>query len=62
MDAFLARLRAHYQSRGEDPSLLEIKTWPETGAPEEHIGFGAASHEAKTTQAEFLARTLAPSL
>lgn len=60
--AFLDRLRAHYTERREDPALIELKTWDQTGAPEEHIGFGSASHEAKTTQAEFLARALAPSL
>jgi len=56
--AFLERLRAHYTDHGADPGLIEIATWPETGAPREHIGFGRHTNEAKNTQTAFLARTL----
>lgn len=56
---FLERLRAHYRQRGADPALVAIATWPETGAPAEHIGFGRVSNEAKTMQTEFFARHLA---
>jgi dienelactone hydrolase len=55
---FLTRLREDYAAKGADPALVEWKTWPTTGAPEEHSGFGRVSNEAKNVQTEFLARTL----
>jgi alpha-beta hydrolase superfamily lysophospholipase len=58
MRAFVERLRDHYRARGADPSIIELKTWPETGAPEEHVGFGRYSNDAKNAQTEFLARHL----
>jgi hypothetical protein len=57
---FLNTLRAHYTSRGSDPGLIELKTWPTTGAPQEHNGFGRVAAEAKTAQVEFLTRWLKP--
>ncbi|MFO0833097.1 MAG: prolyl oligopeptidase family serine peptidase [Phycisphaerales bacterium] len=57
-DRFLQDLRAHYTARGADPSLVQSRTWPTTGAPQEHSGFGRASHEAKGLQTEFFARWL----
>jgi len=57
---FADRLRTHYQEIGADPSLVELVTWPETGAPEEHIGFGRFSNDAKNTQTAFLTRHLNP--
>lgn len=56
---FLDALRAHYAASGADPALIELKTWPQTGAPDEHIGFGPKSNDAKNAQADFLARRLA---
>lgn len=56
--AFVERLRAHYAARGADPALIEFVTWPTTGAPEEHVGFGRVSNEAKNAQTEFLVRKL----
>ncbi|MEL6330363.1 MAG: prolyl oligopeptidase family serine peptidase [Planctomycetota bacterium] len=53
--AFLDTLRAHYTTRSADPELISLVTWPETGAPEEHIGFGRVSNDAKNTQTRFLA-------
>ncbi len=41
---------------GED--LVEVTTWPETGAPSEHLGFGRYSNDAKNIQTEFLSRHL----
>jgi hypothetical protein len=41
------------------PSLIESHTWPTTGAPEEHVGFGKVSNDAKNIQTAFLARHLA---
>ncbi len=55
---FLEKLRAHYAARGANPSFIEVKTWPRTGAPREHIGFGTFSNDAKNIQTEFFARTL----
>jgi len=55
---FIELLRRRYAAAGADPVLVEFKTWPTTGAPQEHSGFGRVSHEAKTLQAEFLARWL----
>lgn len=50
---FLAALGAHYRTRPSPPPI-SIVTWPETGAPEEHSGFGRVSNDAKTLQTEFL--------
>ena len=55
---FLDALTERYRDRGADPGMIELKTWPETGAPEEHNGFGRVSNDAKNAQVEFLARTL----
>ncbi|MCC6678072.1 MAG: prolyl oligopeptidase family serine peptidase [Phycisphaerales bacterium] len=58
---FIDALRAHYTAAGADPALIELKTWPHTGAPDEHIGFGPKSNDAKNAQVEFLTRQLAAS-
>lgn len=55
---FIEKLRGHYVSRGADPALIEFVTWPTTGAPDEHVGFGRVSNDAKNLQAEFLSRRL----
>lgn len=55
---FLGRLREHYERLGASPSMIEVTTWPETGAPSEHVGFGRMSNEAKNLQTAFLARHL----
>ena len=57
-EGFLQRLREHFESRGASPSLIEVTTWPETGAPAEHVGFGRMSNEAKNLQTAFLAEHL----
>lgn len=51
---FLERLRARYEGVGADPGLVRLHTFPETGAPQEHAGFGRLSNEAKGLQLEFL--------
>ncbi len=58
---FIETLRGHYVSRAADPSLIEFVTWPTTGAPDEHVGFGRVSNDAKNLQADFLARQLGSS-
>ncbi len=55
---FIERLRGHYVSRGADPALIEFVTWPTTGAPDEHVGFGRVSNDAKNLQAEFFSQHL----
>lgn len=57
---FIETLRGHYVSRGADPALIEFVTWPTTGAPDEHVGFGRVSNDAKNMQTEFLVRHLKP--
>jgi len=56
--AFLERLRAHFAGRGADRALIETRTWPDTGAPREHVGFGRHANDAKNGQTAFLARAL----
>lgn len=55
---FLDRLRAHYQARAASPDLVRIATWPSTGAPGEHGGFGRVSNDAKNLQTDFLVQQL----
>lgn len=63
---FITRLREHFRGLavsadgGGDhaPDLIEVHTWPSTGAPAEHIGFGRMSDEAKGLQVAFLGRYL----
>lgn len=57
---FLDRLRARYVEVGSEPGMIEVKTWPETGAPSEHVGFGRVSNEAKNLVTDFLTRYLQP--
>ena len=57
---FLKRLGEHYETMGVSQSLIELKTWPQTGAPEEHNGFGKMGNEAKNAQVDFLVRHLKP--
>lgn len=60
MRAFTSALAEHYAAVGADPSLVEFVTWPTTGAPDEHSGFGRVANEAKTRQVEFLTKILRP--
>lgn len=64
IERFTDALARHYRAHGLDPlappALVTLKTWPSTGAPDEHNGFGQVAHEAKATQLEFLERWLAP--
>ena len=58
--AFTDALGSHYERLGADPSAVRLHTWPETGAPAEHAGFGRMANDAKNLQIEFLTRWLAP--
>ncbi len=55
---FAARLGRAFALRGADPGLVRLVSWPTTGAPFEHNGFGNVANEAKTTQTTFLAECL----
>lgn len=55
---FIERLREHYGAQGSDPAMVELKTWAQTGAPQEHLGFGRHSNEAKNTQVDFFTKHL----
>lgn len=56
--AFLGRLGEHYRVRGADPGLIRLKTFRDTGAPQEHAGFGRYASDAKNLQVEFLSEVL----
>lgn len=56
MQTFLAMLRGHYRDMGADPAMIQFQTWRDTGAPNEHAGFGVFGNEAKNAQANFLTR------
>lgn len=58
---FWTALEHHYRARAAPPEWLMLKTWPETGAPDEHSGFGRVAAEAKTVQTEFLTKWLVQS-
>ncbi|MFT3685157.1 MAG: alpha/beta fold hydrolase [Phycisphaerales bacterium] len=58
IESFIERLKAHYRASGADDSMIDFRTWPETGAPLEHNGFGRVAGEAKTQQTAFLSRYL----
>ncbi len=57
---YLDDLTQHYVAQGASPDLIEFHTWPTTGAPHEHSGFGRVGNEAKNLQTDFLVRTLHP--
>ncbi|MFG0283232.1 MAG: alpha/beta hydrolase family protein [Phycisphaerales bacterium JB039] len=57
-EAFLDALAGHYRDEGADAGLIEVVTWPETGAEREHMGFGRQSNESKNIQTDFLQRRL----
>ena len=59
MRRFTEALRTHYAQRHADPADVTLRTWPETGAPAEHAGFGRVSNEAKELQREFFETHLA---
>lgn len=55
---FIDMLKARYRAHQADDALIRFQTWDQTGAPEEHVGFGKVSHEAKNAQVEFFSRVL----
>ncbi|MBX3357360.1 MAG: prolyl oligopeptidase family serine peptidase [Phycisphaeraceae bacterium] len=57
---FISALADRYRRIGADPSVIRLVSWPQTGAPEEHSGFGRVANEAKNVQTEFLVEHLRP--
>jgi len=57
---FMIALQQHYVGAGADPALVTFRTWPTTGAPQEHNGFGQVATQAKTEQVAFLSAHLRP--
>ena len=57
---FIDLLRAHYEQMGADPTVIELQTWDQTGAPQEHSGFGRFANDAKNAQTAFFERMLKP--
>lgn len=55
---FAELLRGTYARAGAVPETVEFVVWPESGAPDEHAGFGRHSNDAKNRQVEFLRRHL----
>lgn len=55
---FVEAMKVQYVARGASESLIEVRTFGRTGAPQEHAGFGVLANEAKNTQLEFLTRRL----
>ncbi len=56
--SFTDALRDRCVRLGADPAMVELTTWPTTGAPAEHSGFGRVANDAKNIQSAFLARHL----
>lgn len=56
--SFLEALRARYAALGASPDLVQLVTWPRTGAPQEHLGFGKLAGEARQHLIAFLGRHL----
>jgi hypothetical protein len=56
---FLDALRSRYARLGVQPTLIETRTWPTTGAPDEHSGFGKVASEAKSVFVDFASKALA---
>ncbi len=56
--AFVESLRERYRGAGAQAEIVELVTFPESGAPDEHAGFGRFSNDAKNLQTEFLKRHL----
>ena len=55
---FVEDLRVHYRAMGADPAMVELLTFTDTGAPEEHAGFGRFGAQAKDAATAFLAKHL----
>jgi alpha-beta hydrolase superfamily lysophospholipase len=57
MQRFVDALRAHCAAQGADVPV-RLESWPETGAPKEHLGFGRRAADARRLHVEFLSEAL----
>lgn len=57
---FIDDLRVHYHAMGADPRRIDFLTFTDTGAPQEHAGFGKFGAQAKDAATDFLVKHLAP--
>jgi dienelactone hydrolase len=60
MREFIGALRERYAAAGADAGQVRLVTWPTTGAPQEHSGFGRFANDAKNVQVEFFRTHLKP--
>lgn len=65
MRRFMKQVRQRYDGKGArtgetpvPPSAVQFVTWPETGAPNEHAGFGRVANDAKNLQTDFFVKWL----
>lgn len=58
--SFTDALKERYAAQRFDPTMINLITWPTTGAPNEHAGFGRVASEAKDIQLRFLEAWLKP--
>lgn len=56
---FVEALRARYAAEGAPRDLARLITWPHTGAPQEHQGFGKRAGEARQHLLAFFSEHLA---
>ncbi len=56
--SFVEALRARHASVGASPDDVRLVTWPRTGAPQEHLGFGKLAGEARQHLVSFLVERL----
>lgn len=55
---FVEDLRSHYVASGADGAMVELVTFRDTGAPQEHAGFGRFGAAAKDSATAFLVEHL----
>ncbi len=55
-ERFVGLLGDHYEQQAVSRSIIELVTYENTGAPEEHGGFGKFGNDAKNTMTDFLVR------
>ncbi len=58
MKRFMAKIKDLTRESDLPQDAVEFVTWPETGAPFEHAGFGRVANDAKNLQTDFFRRWL----
>jgi len=57
-ERFLAMLGDHYEQQGASRDLLTLIAYEDTGAPDEHAGFGRFGNDSKNTMTSYLKRAI----